>query len=91
MTKTGKESITNRVNYLRNWIGEKIQLHPGRILLTSLCLQTERIAVTFMMADKHANSVLDHAKTDDGQIDLFHKGVTQIFHDDNVFKIGNLK
>lgn len=87
MTKTGKESITDRVNCLRNWIGETLKVHPGRILLTSLYLQAEPIAVTFMMRDKHANYLLDHVKTDDGQIDLFHKGVIEIVHDENVFKI----
>lgn len=87
MTKTGKESITDRVNCLRNWIGETLKVHPGRILLTSLYLQAEPIAVTFMMRDKHANDLLDHVTTDDGRIDLFHKGVIEIVHDENVFKI----
>lgn len=91
MTKTGNESITDQINNLRNWIGETINVHPGRILLTSLYQQTEPVAVTFMMRDKHAKSLLDLVKTDDGQIALCRKGIEKIIHDDNVFKIGKLK
>lgn len=87
MTKTGNESITDQINNLRNWIGETINVHPGRILLTSLYQQTEPVAVTFMMRDKHAKSLLDLVKTDDGQIALCRKGIEKIIHDDNVFKI----
>lgn len=87
MTKIGKESITVRINNLRNWIGKTVQVHPGRILMTSLNLHIEPIAVTFMMNEKHVNSLLDNVKTDDGQFDLFHKGVKKIIQDENVFEI----
>lgn len=88
LTKTGKESkITDQINNLRNWIGKTIQVHPGQILMTHLNLQTEPIHVTFMMREKTASTLLDQVKTDDGQIYLSNKGVEQIIHDKNVFRI----
>lgn len=91
MTKTGNESITDQINNLRNWIGETIQVHSGRILLTALDVHAEPIAVTFMMNEKHANSLLDYVKTDDGRIDLSRIGVKKIIQDENVFEFGKFK
>lgn len=88
MTKIEEVSITVRINNLRNWIGKTVQVHPGRILMTSLNLHIEPIAVTFMMNEKHVNSLLDYVKTDDGQIDLSRQGVKKIIQDENVFDIG---
>lgn len=91
MTKIEEVSITVRINNLRNWIGKTVQVHPGRILMTSLNLHIEPIAVTFMMNEKHVNSLLDYVKTDDGQIDLSRQGVKKIIQDENVFDIGKFK
>lgn len=65
-------------------------MHLGRILLTDPDLHTESIVVTFMMNEKHANSLIDYVKTDDGQIDFFHKGVKKIIHDEIFLKLVNL-
>lgn len=83
MRNTGKESITDQINNLRNWIVKTFQVHPGCILFTTV----DERAFTFMMNEKHVNTLLDYVKTDDGQICLSRKGVEQIIQDKNVFEI----
>lgn len=87
MKNTGKESITDQINNLRNWIVKTFQVHPGCILFTTV----DERAFTFMMNEKHVNTLLDYVKTDDGQICLSRKGVEQIIQDKNVFEIGKIE
>lgn len=63
-----KETVTSEVRDLRLWLAKTASVHPGEILNTALSIETELVVVTFLIKDRHANTLLKYAETNDGKI-----------------------
>lgn len=62
-----KETVTSEVRDLRLWLAKTASVHPGEILNTALSIETELVVVTFLIKDRHANTLLKYAETNDGE------------------------